>query len=211
MILYKNHFKDARHHLTFKIQTRIMLKTKEILTFLVIGFLAFENCQAFYRPMPSFIENTLNKILHNQLERRFGKLTAITTETPTTTTKDQLEQRFGKLTKVGPQSEAVQTAPQVTIATTTTVETTTSSAAIETTLRPKTQKVKLCRFKTFDACSLDEWTTFLRHVLKNQRRLHFEEKRNKNRKPVSPTLPEKLNFKLGHRLMAFEEKRKNTI
>ena len=173
MKLYKNHFKDARHHLTVTIQTRIMLKTKVILTFLVIGFLAFENCQAFYRPMPSFIENTLNKILHDQLERRFGKLTATTAETPTTTM----------------------------------IESTTSSATIETTLHPKTPKVKLCCFKTFEACSLDEWTSFLKHVLKNQRRLRFKE----NEKPVSPTLPEKQNFKLGHRLMAFEEKIKKTI
>ena len=154
-----------------------MLKTKEILTFLVIGFLAFENCQAFYRPMPSFIENTLNKILHDQLERRFGKLTTTTTETPTTVM----------------------------------IESATSSAAIETTLRPKTQKVKLCRFKNFDACTLDEWTSFLKHVLKNQRRQRFKEMRSKNKKPVGSTLSEKLNFKLGHRLMAFEEKRKKTI
>ena len=122
--------------------------------------------------MPSFIENTLNKILHDQLERRFGKLTATTAETPTTTM----------------------------------IESTTSSATIETTLRPKTPKVKLCRFKTFEACSLDEWTLFLKNVLKNQRRL-----REMNEKLVSPTLPEKQNFKLGHRLMAFEEKRKKTI
>ena len=177
MILYKNYFKDASHHLAVTIQTRIMLKTKEILTFLVIGFLAFENCQAFYRPMPSFIENTLNKILQDQLERRFGKLTPTTTETPTTAM----------------------------------IESATSSTAIETTLRPKTRKVKLCRFKTFDACTLDEWTSFLKHVLKNQRRQRFKETRNKNKKPVSHTLSEKLNFKLGHRLMAFEEKRKETI
>ena len=177
MILYKNYFKDARHHLTVTIQTRIMLKTKEILTFLVIGFLAFENCQAFYRPMPSFIENTLNKILHDQLERRFGKLTTTTTETPTTVM----------------------------------IESATSSAAIETTLRPKTQKVKLCRFKNFDACTLDEWTSFLKHVLKNQRRQRFKEMRSKNKQPVGSTLSEKLNFKLGHSLMAFEEKRKKTI
>ena len=173
MILYKNHFKDTRHHLTVTIQTRIMLKNKVILTFLVIGFLAFENCQAFYRPMPSFIENTLNKILHDQLERRFGELTDTTAETPTTTM----------------------------------VESATSSATMETTLRPKTPKVKLCRFKTFEACSLDEWTSFLKHVLKNQRRLRFKE----NEKPVSPRLLKKRNFKLGHRLMAFQEKRKKTI
>ena len=114
-----------------------MLKTKAILTFFVIGLLAFENCQAFYRPMHGFIEKTLDKILQDQLERRFGKLTASTTETPTTAV----------------------------------IESATSSAAIETTLRPKTQKVKRCQFKTFDACTLDEWSTFLKHVLKNERHL----------------------------------------
>ena len=154
-----------------------MLKTEVILTFLVIGFLAFESCQAFYRPRHSFMEKTLDKILQDQLERRFGKLPAVTTTQTTTTT----------------------------------VETTTRSASIESTSHPKTHKIKVCEFKTFEACTLDEWTSFLKHVLKNQRRLHFEEKRNKNKKPVSPTLPEKLNFKLGHRLMAFEEIRKKTI
>ena len=137
-----------------------MLKTKEILTILVIGFLAFESCQAFYRPMPSFLDKMINQVLEDQLEARFGKLIAATT-------KDQPEQRFGKLTKVGPQSEAAQTAPQTTIATTLTVETTTRSAGIKTTVRPKTHKVKLCRFKTFEACTLDEWTKFISHALKN--------------------------------------------
>lgn len=123
------------HHLHLKIQTRIMLKTKVILMFLVIGFLTYENCQAFYRPMHSFIEKTLDKILQDQLERRFGKLPAITTTQTTTTT----------------------------------VETTTKSPSIETTSYPETLKVKICEFKTFEACSLDEWSKFLRHVLKNQR------------------------------------------
>ena len=112
-----------------------MLKTKEILTFLVIGFLTFENCHAFYRPMHSFIEKTLDKILQDQLERRFGKLPVIATTQTTTTT----------------------------------VETTTRSPSIETTSHPKTLKVKICEFKTFEACSLDEWSTFLKHVLKKQR------------------------------------------
>ena len=85
MILYKNYFKDARHHLTVTIQTRIMLKTKEILTFLVIGFLTFESCHAFYRPMHGSIEKILEKILQDQLERRFGKLPAVTTTQTTTT------------------------------------------------------------------------------------------------------------------------------
>ena len=137
-----------------------MLKTKVIIT--VLGFLAFESCQAFYRPMPSFLDKMIKQVLDNQLEARFGKLIA-------STTKDQLDQRFGKLTKAGPQSEAAQKAPQTTIAPTTTVETTTRSTAIETTVRPKTHKVKLCRFKTFEACTLDEWTKFISHVLKNKK------------------------------------------
>jgi hypothetical protein len=162
--LYKNQFKDTRHHLPPKTLTRIMLKTKVIIT--VLGFLAFESCQAFYRPMPSFLDKMINQVLDNQLEARFGKLIAATT-------KDQLQQRFGKLTKIGPQSEAAQTAPQTTIAPTTTVETTTRSATIETTVQPKTHKVKLCHFKTFEACTLDEWTKFISHVLKNRKGTKF--------------------------------------
>ena len=123
------------HHLHLKIQTRTMPKTKEILTYLVIGFLTVESCHAFYRPMYSSIEKTLAKILQDQLERRFGKLPVVTT-TQTTTTM---------------------------------VETTTRSASIASTLQPKTLKVKVCEFKNFEACTLDEWETFLRHVLKNQR------------------------------------------
>ena len=146
-----------------------MLKTKVIIT--VLGFLAFESCQAFYRPMPSFLDKMINQVLDNQLEARFGKLIA-------STTKNQLDQRFGKLTKAGPQSEAAQTAPQTTIAPTTTVETTTRSTAIETTVRPKTHKVKLCHFKTFEACTLDEWTKFISHVLKNKK----DSKNKKHRK-----------------------------
>ena len=146
-----------------------MLKTKVII--IVLGFLAFESCQAFYRPMPSFLDKMINQVLESQLEARFGKLNAATT-------KDQLEQRFGKLMKVGTQSEAAQTAPQTTIATTLTVETTTRSAGIKTTVRPKTHKVKLCHFKNFEACTLDEWTKFIRHVLKNKNHL----KNKKHRK-----------------------------
>ena len=146
-----------------------MLKTKVIIT--VLGFLAFESCQAFYRPMPSFLDKMINQVLENQLETRFGKLIAATT-------KDQLEQRFGKLTKVGPQSEAIQTAPQTTISTTTMVETTTRSAGIKTTVRPETHKLKLCHFKTFEACTLEEWTKFISHVLEDKK----DSKNKKHRK-----------------------------
>ena len=79
------------------------------------------------------MEKTLDKILQDQLERRFGKLPAVTTTQTTTTT----------------------------------VETTTRSASIM--LHPKILQVKVCEFKTFEACSLDEWSIFLRTVLKNQR------------------------------------------
>ena len=118
--------------------------------FLVIGFLTFESCHAFYRPMHSFIEKTLDKILQDQLERRFGKLPVLSTTQ-----------------------------------TTTTVETTTRSPSIATTLQPKNIKVKICEFKAFEACSLEEWITFLKHVLKNQRhwklpRNHFEDERKKD-------------------------------
>ena len=103
--LLKNHFRNIRHHLHLKIQTRIMIKTKVILTSLVIGFLALESCHAFYgvfyRPMHSFIEKSF---LQDYLERRFGKVPATTTKTTT---------------------------------------------EIQTVTNPKTQKVKLCYFKTF--------------------------------------------------------------
>ena len=82
-----------------------------------------------------YIEKILEKILQDQLERRFGKLPAVTT-TQTTTIM---------------------------------VETTTRSASIENTSHTKTLEVKVCEFKNFEACTLDEWNTFLRHVLKNQR------------------------------------------
>ena len=146
-----------------------MLKTKVIIT--VLGFLAFESCKAFYRPMPSFLDKMINQVLEDQLEARFGKLIA-------ETTKDQLEQRFGKLTEIGSESEATQTAPQTTIATTFTVETTTRSAGLKTAMRPKTHNVKLCHFKTFEACTLDEWTKFISHILKNKKQL----KNKKHRK-----------------------------
>ena len=85
--LLKNHFRNIRHHLHLKIQTRIMIKTKVILTSLVIGFLALESCHAFYgvfyRPMLSFIEKPF---LQDHLERRFGKVPATTTQATTKTT-----------------------------------------------------------------------------------------------------------------------------
>ena len=70
--LLKNHFRNIRHHLHLEIQTRIMLKTKVIFTSLVIGFLAFESCHAFFGPFyrPTMLQPFLQ-------ERRFGKVPAI--------------------------------------------------------------------------------------------------------------------------------------
>ena len=125
--LLKNHFRNIKHHLHLKIQTRLMLKTKIILTSLVIGFLAFQSCHAFYgvfyRPMLNFIEKpkfsrlryleTLEKpFLQDHLERRFGKVPATTTQATTKTTSE-----------------------------------------IQTVKKPKLQKLQLCHFKTFDIFS----------------------------------------------------------
>ena len=73
----------------------MVTSTKIIITFALIGLLAFENCNGFFRPLPSLLKNTLNKILEDQLERKFGMtitwpLTSTTAKTtassPTTTT-----------------------------------------------------------------------------------------------------------------------------
>ena len=91
--LLKNHFRNIRHHLHLKIQTRIMLKSKVILTSFVIGFLAFESCHAFYgvfyRPMLSFIEKP--RYFQDHLERRFGKVPATTTQATTTKTTTKIQ------------------------------------------------------------------------------------------------------------------------
>ena len=54
---------------------------KSTIFLVVIGFTVFGNCNGFYRPMPRFLENTLNKILNDQLAKRFNPL-SITTTTP---------------------------------------------------------------------------------------------------------------------------------
>ena len=54
---------------------------KAIAVFIVITFTVFGNCNGFYRPMPSFLDKTLNIILNDQLSRRFN-LPTITTTTP---------------------------------------------------------------------------------------------------------------------------------
>ena len=66
---------------------------KAIAVFIVITFTVFGNCNGFYRPMPSFLDKTLNIILNDQLARRFN-LPSITTTTssPEVEQLEQLEQ-----------------------------------------------------------------------------------------------------------------------
>ena len=64
---------------------------KQAIFLIVIGFTAFGSCNGFYRPMPRFLENTLNKILNDQLARRFD-LPTITTTTTTTGPAPEVEQ-----------------------------------------------------------------------------------------------------------------------
>ena len=125
--LLKNHFRNIKHHLHLKIQTRLMLKTKIILTSLVIGFLAFQSCHAFYgvfyRPMLSFMEKPKFSRLRylEALEKPF--------------LQDHLERRFGK------------------VPATTTQATTKTTTEIQTVKNPKLQKVQRCHFKTFSILS----------------------------------------------------------
>ena len=63
---------------------------KATLVLFFITFTVFGHCNGFYRPMPSFLDKTLNKILNDQLARRFN-LPTITTTTPAPEV-EQLEQ-----------------------------------------------------------------------------------------------------------------------
>ena len=48
------------------------MKIKATIIITVLSVIVFENnCNAFYRPLPRLVENTLNKILSDQLDRRF--------------------------------------------------------------------------------------------------------------------------------------------
>ena len=62
---------------------------KATLVLIVITFTVFGHCNGFYRPMPRFLDKTLNKILNDQLARRFNLPTITTTPAPE---MEQLEQ-----------------------------------------------------------------------------------------------------------------------
>ena len=73
--------------------------SKATLVLIVITFTVFGNCNGFYRPMPSFLDKTINIILNDQLARRFN-LPTITTTTPAPEV-EQLEQLIKVHTKNG--------------------------------------------------------------------------------------------------------------
>ena len=74
---YKSHLFMVNHnHSSLDNSTRkkIKMKNKAAIILIVFSFSAFDNyCNAFYRPLPRLLENTLNKILNDQLNRRFLK------------------------------------------------------------------------------------------------------------------------------------------
>ena len=77
---------------------------KTLFASLIVIILAFETTEAFYRPMPGLVENTLNQILKKQLERRFGPLSIRSTQattptpapTPTTSTTSAPPRKFSE-------------------------------------------------------------------------------------------------------------------
>ena len=79
---------------------------KTLFAALIVIVLAFETTEAFYRPMPGLVENTLNQILKNQLERRFGPIplslrstrgtTPTPAPTPTTSTTSAPSRKFSE-------------------------------------------------------------------------------------------------------------------
>ena len=79
-----------------------MSQIRQVIIVVIIAFLAFDNANAFYRPFPSLIEKTLNKILIDRLNERFSTFTttakpttaALTTKAPTSKTTNEGYQSF---------------------------------------------------------------------------------------------------------------------
>ena len=70
------------NHSTLDNSTRKKMKNQAAIILIVFSFVAFDNyCNAFYRPLPSLVENTLNKILNDQLDRRFAPNEIVETAT----------------------------------------------------------------------------------------------------------------------------------
>ena len=79
-----------------------MSQTRRVIIVVILAFLAFDNSNAFYRPFPSLIEKTINKILTDQLDKKVSTYTttakptiaALTTKAPTSKTTNKGYQSF---------------------------------------------------------------------------------------------------------------------
>ena len=124
-----------------------MSQTRIVIIVVILAFLAFDNSNAFYRPFPSLIEKTLNKVLTDQLNERFS--TSRTTAKPTT-------------------------AALTTTTTTESASITTKKDYQSFTFRPKTSlrpkihhHLKRCTLNKFEDCTIEEWTKFMKHAIKH--------------------------------------------
>ena len=121
-----------------------MSQTRRVIIVVILAFLAFDNSNAFYRPFPSLIEKTLNKILTDQLNERFSPST--TTAKPTTAA----------------------------LITTASASKTTNKGYESFNLKPKSNlhpKIhhhpKRCTLNKFEDCTIEEWTKFMKHAIKH--------------------------------------------
>ena len=121
-----------------------MSQTRQVIIVVILGFFAFDNSNAFYRPFPSLIERTINKILNDQLNERFKTFTttakpttaALTTKAPTSKTTNKGYQSFTFKSKSN--------------------------------LHPKIHHhPKRCTLNKFEDCTIEEWTKFMKHAIKH--------------------------------------------
>ena len=121
-----------------------MSQTRIVIIVVILAFLAFDNSNAFYRPFPSLIEKTLNKILTDQLNERFS--TSTTTTKPTT----------AALTTKAPTSKTTNKRYQFV------------TFKSKTNLHPKIHHhPKRCTLNKFEDCTIEEWTRFMKHAIKH--------------------------------------------
>ena len=121
-----------------------MSQTRRVIIVVILAFLAFDNSNAFYRPFPSLIERTLNKILTDQLNARFS--TSTTTAKPTTAALITTASA-SKTTNKGYKSFNLKS---------------------KSNLHPKIHHhPKRCTLNKFEDCTIEEWTKFMKHAIKH--------------------------------------------
>ena len=132
------------HYLARKIQLFNMSQIRSALFVIMLVIVVLDNCKAFYRPMPSLIDKTLNKILLDQLDQRFG--TPSTTAEPTTTI----------------------------LATTLTTKRTSRRPFITfkpriSHLKSHHHHIKRCHLSRAEDCTVEEWSKFLQYAFKHKK------------------------------------------